>query len=192
MQGSRSKYVRGKRLCPRCRKYKLADNKHFYHDARRWDGLSLYCQECELTKARKYYKKLSKAQLDQRLESKKAKVKELRLLILQHYGGRPPKCACCGEQRLEFLVIDHIEGGGHRHRETVKKTGVGFYWWIKRNGFPTGLRVLCHNCNMSRGCYGYCPHDKESGQQLVALNRSDMRFSRTKGTRYERRSNLDR
>jgi hypothetical protein len=29
---------------------------------------------------------------------------------------------------------------------------------LARNGFPDGYRVLCHNCNMALGQYGYCPH----------------------------------
>jgi hypothetical protein len=26
-----------------------------------------------------------------------------------------------------------------------------------------GYRVLCHNCNLARGFYGYCPHEKFDG-----------------------------
>jgi radical SAM protein with 4Fe4S-binding SPASM domain len=32
---------------------------------------------------------------------------------------------------------------------------------LKNNNYPKDLfRLLCHNCNMARGCYGYCPHEK--------------------------------
>src|SRR5438105_3181354 len=48
----------------------------------------------------------------------------LRVTVLQHYGGTPPTCACCKEARLEFLVLDHINGGGRQHRKTIKKR-----WW---------------------------------------------------------------
>jgi hypothetical protein len=77
----------------------------------------------------------------------------LRRLVIGHYGG---KCACCDEERLEFLAIDHIKGGGNKHRKTNDVQNI--YAWIKRNNFPTGFRVLCHNCNMSLGFYGYCAH----------------------------------
>jgi hypothetical protein len=30
-----------------------------------------------------------------------------------------------------------------------------------KNNFPDGFQVLCHNCNMSIGLYGYCPHQTE-------------------------------
>lgn len=29
---------------------------------------------------------------------------------------------------------------------------------LKRNKFPKGYRILCHNCNLSKSFYGYCPH----------------------------------
>lgn len=41
------------------------------------------------------------------------------------------------------------------------------YLWLRKRGFPKQvvidstvetLRVLCANCNMARGWYGYCPH----------------------------------
>src|SRR3990167_4100247 len=43
----------------------------------------------------------------------------LRMQVMRHYGGDPPMCACCGETELDFLTIDHINGGGRKHREVV-------------------------------------------------------------------------
>ena len=84
--------------------------------------------------------------------------------IMKHYGG---KCSCCGEDRIEFLTIDHLEGSGRKHRKNVFKSnyellgaGLRFYLWLKRNNYPNGFQVLCYNCNCSRGFYGYCPHNK--------------------------------
>ena len=71
------------------------------------------------------------------------------------YGG---KCACCGESELQFLCIDHINGGGNKHRATIKGGSLNFYRWLKRNGYPYGFRVLCWNCNASYGLFGNCPH----------------------------------
>lgn len=78
--------------------------------------------------------------------------------VLEHYGG---KCACCGESHVEFLAIDHIDGGGNEHRKKLGKSGTTFYFWLRKQGFPDGYRVLCHNCNQSRGYFGYCPHEKK-------------------------------
>lgn len=84
--------------------------------------------------------------------------RKLRLEVLTHYSGGTPRCACCGVEDLEFLSIDHINGGGYQHR---KEVGSSFYVWLRRHGFPEGYRVLCMNCNHSLGHYGYCPHQTE-------------------------------
>lgn len=81
---------------------------------------------------------------------------KLRIRVLEHYSGGMPRCECCGETTVEFLSLDHINGGGTKHR---KKIGYGrIYYWIIQNGFPEGFRVLCHNCNQAIGVYGKCPH----------------------------------
>ncbi len=84
----------------------------------------------------------------------------LRQEVLSHYGK---VCQCCGESRDEFMCIDHINGKGAEERRRLKIGGGGnFYRWLKKNGYPSGYRVLCHNCNMSIGAFGYCPHRGKS------------------------------
>lgn len=79
----------------------------------------------------------------------------LKLEILSKYSDNV-NCACCKEKELNFLSIDHIGGGGAAHR---KEIGSGkLYIWLKKNGFPSGFRVLCFNCNHSYGHYNTCPH----------------------------------
>jgi hypothetical protein len=80
--------------------------------------------------------------------------------VLNHYGG---KCECCGETDIRFLTLDHLEGGGRKDREKVKKTmsssGSYYYRWLRDTGYPTHLRVLCFNCNCGRMINGgVCPH----------------------------------
>lgn len=79
-------------------------------------------------------------------------------MALAAYGGEQPKCACCGENEVKFLCIDHINGGGGKHRKEIKGKGLTTYIWLKKNGYPNGFQVLCHNCNMAKGFYGLCPH----------------------------------
>lgn len=79
----------------------------------------------------------------------------LRLEVMSHYGLA---CACCGETEYKFLGLDHIAGGGHKHRTALRKRGTAFYRWIKAQGLPDGYQVLCHNCNLAKGFYGECPH----------------------------------
>lgn len=81
-----------------------------------------------------------------------------RLEVLIHYGGNPPKCACCDESNVKFLTIDHINGGGAKQRKQVGG-GFNFYRWLIRNNFPEGYQVLCFNCNCGRAKNnGVCPH----------------------------------
>lgn len=95
-------------------------------------------------------------------KSNQDKRKALRLEVLTHYSTTShPTCACCGEPRLDFLVLDHENGGGNQERKKLKKVTSAFYKWVKSQGYPMGYRVLCHNCNMAIGAYGRCPHEDE-------------------------------
>ncbi len=96
-----------------------------------------------------------------------------RILALVAYGGDPVHCACCGETTEEFLCIDHIAGGGNQHKKAIKKWGSQFYAWLRSQGYPPGFRVLCHNCNLSLGYYGYCPHTRPEGCQPIRILTSE-------------------
>lgn len=74
--------------------------------------------------------------------------------IIAAYGG---KCECCGESNPIFLSIDHMNGGGRKHREEVGG-GKAFYSWIIQMQFPPGFRILCFNCNFAVHHLGVCPH----------------------------------
>lgn len=93
---------------------------------------------------------------DRIIKRRKEIFKERRMAVLLHYGGNPPRCACCGETEIKFLTIDHIAGNGVEHRKQIKDTSVAR--WIISNGFPDGFQILCYNCNCSKGFYGQCPH----------------------------------
>jgi hypothetical protein len=81
-----------------------------------------------------------------------------RLRVLRHYSGGSMRCACCGESEVEFLGIDHIDGDGAQHRREVRPSGI--YRWLIKNKFPSGIQILCTNCNLARGFYGTCPHQE--------------------------------
>lgn len=89
--------------------------------------------------------------------------KKRRLKVLRYYGKDGELiCECCKEKRLEFLCIDHTNGGGNKHRKLMgTPNGSGIYQWIIKNDFPSGFRILCYNCNNSYGHYNYCPHQNE-------------------------------
>lgn len=83
-----------------------------------------------------------------------AKNAQIRELVLKHYGK---SCVCCSEKNTAFLCIDHINGGGEKHRKQIGG-GSAFYKWIVKNDYPDGFQTLCHNCNFAKWRYGICPH----------------------------------
>lgn len=92
--------------------------------------------------------------------STKQSQRRLKLKVMRHYSGSDsPFCACCLEHRIEFLSLDHINGGGVAHRRELGVKQI--YAWVLRKKFPEGFRVLCHNCNMAFGLFGICPHQTE-------------------------------
>jgi hypothetical protein len=83
--------------------------------------------------------------------------KEIRAAVIALYGGR---CACCGEEESDFLTIDHINNDGHKWRKEDRSTYiVGMYRYALKEK-RADLQLLCYNCNMSKGRYGICPHEK--------------------------------
>jgi hypothetical protein len=77
------------------------------------------------------------------------------------YGGA---CACCGENNLAFLTIDHVNGDGAAERKAIGGTnrgngGSAFYAFLKTRGWPEKDRyqVLCFNCNAAKGTKPACP-----------------------------------
>lgn len=113
------------------------------------DGETFFCSECR--------------------EIMKQKTKEytlkLRNEVYAAYGG---KCACCGESNPLFLTIDHVNGGGIKHRKQLNSKGRNsvnrnFYLLVRNEGYPSDYQLLCFNCNMGRARNnGICPHKTQT------------------------------
>lgn len=98
----------------------------------------------------------------------KATSKKQKKLIINHYGG---KCACCGEENLIFLELDHINGGGNKHRNQLRKDGTTIYRSIIKNNFPSGFQVLCASCNVGRYRNGgICPHQQKLTEDVGIIS----------------------
>lgn len=98
-----------------------------------------------------------------RLETAKRFHIERKLKVLKKYSGEHPECACCGENHVEFLGIDHIDGCGSEHLKELRNKKITLYQWLIKSNFPEGFQVLCLNCNMVKGrhkqrfCYVHHP-----------------------------------
>ena len=102
-----------------------------------------------------YYKKWIQVNRDKWNQYNREYRANLRVQVLNKYSNGTMCCTCCSEGNIEFLCIDHINNDGAAHRKTFTGT---IYAWLKANSYPEGFQVLCHNCNMSKEFYGYCPH----------------------------------
>jgi hypothetical protein len=78
-----------------------------------------------------------------------------RYLVMSHYSGGVPRCACCGETIFIFLTMDHLPGS---HRGKDGRSGNRLIHYLHKNGFPPGYQVFCYNCNLGKRSADVCPH----------------------------------
>jgi hypothetical protein len=157
----------GERPCNSCGHILPLTEEFFHKHSSTTIGFRGVCKEC-----RRDEEKVRRAKYPDKYQRTLAKRRHTGALrkrkLISHYSNGHMCCACCGEMNLEFLSIDHINGGGNQHRREVGR-GTSFYLWLIRQGFPTGFRVLCHNCNQSIGYFGYCPHQTNHYEWDVGL-----------------------
>ena len=89
----------------------------------------------------RYYKNHEKA-----IESGKKYREKVRLQVIEHYSKEKNCCELCGMADIDVLTIDHIFGGGRKHRKELK--GQRIDNWLIKNNFPEGYRILCMNCQL--------------------------------------------
>lgn len=89
-----------------------------------------------------------------RLKRAKEREDKRKILVMTYYGDNKCACIMCGESDIRCLSIDHIEGGGAKHRhELFGGTGQGgrrFYYWLIKNNYPKGYQTLCMNCQFKK------------------------------------------
>lgn len=133
--------VNGKKRCARCNKWKVLTA---FSDQKRKQatGLTSSCNDC-------------------RHALVFVKVRKKKEEVIKAYGG---KCACCGEDELVFLQIDHVNHDGKEHRAELRKNGGGqrsrIYQWLKKHKWPKKrFRLLCVNCNFATRLGQPCPYE---------------------------------
>jgi len=161
-------------ICPNCKQdlsdlefYKPATRKIMHGNDKSGSKTQavVYCRKCHNERMAKRFqegidddtrKKIIKSQRfkDQVRNSQQ----RLRMEIITHYGGNPPKCACCNESNIGFLTLDHINNDGAQDRK-LHGYGPVLNMWIIKNNFPEGYQVLCYNCNCGKARNKrVCPH----------------------------------
>lgn len=139
------------------KEYYAANRERLKREQRRRYAENHEYRERSLARARVYYY----AHRDQYLERsrsprhRKMQVeyrRKVRREVLSHYSDGTLCCACCGWRsgsEMERLEIDHVNGGGRKHRLRVIGSvgGTRFFEWLRSHDYPDGFRVLCAGCN---------------------------------------------
>lgn len=113
------------RVCSKCKRLKPIVDFSTQND--RKSGLSSQCRQCQNRRVVAY----NQSQC---------------IFAYMKLGGC--KCVLCGCQELRFLTIDHINGGGSKHRRFLRKNRV-YQAVINDKNPKRWARVLCFNCNCS-------------------------------------------
>ena len=147
------------RTCCDCKIWKPASE---YWNVKKTGNLFAYCKPCGNVRMHQKYENNKKKNPEflavLRVQGAESKARR-KLDVIKGYGG---KCACCGENKMEFLTLDHINNDGAEHRrKTGIRTGGQTWAYARREGYPSIFQLLCWNCNSSKGAWGYCPHEFE-------------------------------
>ena len=154
--------VEGRKQCQECRDYhnEARDRSRAKTHQDRVDGVLCAASDCKnppsegfktCTSCRERIRiqQLKQNQTPKRIAYVKDRRRQHRAEVYEQYGGA--YCQCCGSTEFDFLTMDHVGG------DPGKRPG-NLYDHLIKEGFPSGFRVLCRNCNWSLGHYGYCVH----------------------------------
>ncbi len=85
------------------------------------------------------------------------RTRELKQIVLDHYGQRC-NCSCgCSVTKFEHLTIDHKNNDGASQRKDGRyRGGNATYRYAINAKFPDDLQILCWNCNCAKQYYGGC------------------------------------
>ena len=123
----------------------LQEKGRAYYLANRKKAREYYLRNREriLDRRRKYYETHKLKIMQYQLGYRKSYYFKRKIEVLSYYSSGANVCAHCGFDDIRALSIDHIDGGGTKHRKEIKGD---MYDWLKRNNYPKGYQVLCMNC----------------------------------------------
>ena len=144
-----------------------SDNRRKLWAEREASGICIYCGKFPAKLDSKGCDACLKKKVDGTVKfskNNKETISQYRLLIkhqvIEKYGN---KCACCDEDNILFLTIDHKNNDGNKDRIEIfgVKNPATMSWYLKlrREPLREDLQVLCFNCNLGKSINnGVCPH----------------------------------
>ncbi|WP_157368697.1 hypothetical protein [Zavarzinella formosa] len=131
---------KAEKKCTHCKR--LLELKDFHRKSSTNDGHRSICKECRKTN----HKNLMVENSEYRkahLKRQSRYTEKNKEIVMSNYSNGAMCCSHCGYDNMLALSIDHVNGGGCKHRQEINKN---FYSWLRKNGFPEGYQVLCMNC----------------------------------------------
>lgn len=119
-------------------------------------GFQVLCMNCNILKAVQGLKctveeRHRVGRASRRCTLVREQRRKTKVEVLTRYGDGELACVCCGEEHLDCLTIDHVNGNGAEHRRVIGVIGgTRFYYWLKREGYPEGYQTLCFNDQMKK------------------------------------------
>lgn len=142
------------KLCSKCGLEK-DEEEGFHKNAYQKYGYANWCKSCTSDYG-KQWKINNPDKEEARRAASRRQREECKQKVLDHYG---PKCSCCGESNPLFLTVEHLNGGGRKHRRSMGTQTINV--WLVNNGLPEGFTILCYNCNCGKRVNGgVCPHQQ--------------------------------
>jgi hypothetical protein len=105
--------------------------------------------EHEKARRKQYYQE-HKEECKARMRSRGQKIKNK--VLAAYCDDEIIKCKKCSEDDVRILTLDHVNGGGGKHRSTCRENGTNVYDDLIKNNFPEGFQILCPNCNHAKRC----------------------------------------
>jgi hypothetical protein len=115
------------RKCPTCGTSYPRTPEFWWRDKSKDQGLDGVCKVCRNAATRRTRRRARRRDPISARIADADKRRRLRLIVLSHYSGGTPCCACCGESYMEFLAIDHVNGRGRAERGKFGRYGDRLY-----------------------------------------------------------------
>jgi hypothetical protein len=163
-----------------CSKCKIEKSLTEFHIFTKRGYLNSYCKKCanKITKENRekykeengvsYSTEWKRNHREEAHKHDKKRYTRIKLALVTAYGG---VCTCCGEHRIEFLTLEHINHDGKEHRLRVggnkNRGGHKIYSDVLKQGCPDNYTILCMNCNFAEKDGNPCPHKKETVDNVL-------------------------
>ncbi len=152
-------------MCHNCNSSKYRVNPVHHLSNKPTFGISKTCNLCGEEKDLSFFNSQTSHEKNRCLVCVMSVKRDRINSILKSFGG---KCACCGDDDLTHLCIDHINNDGSLKREEGDGSGVDILSKLSRGLLnKEEYQILCFNCNYSKHENGGTCIHKTTNQSIL-------------------------